>query len=277
MIIDSNKQKNLSYLFDKRIAVIQKSKYPLQEQIQSYNNNLIDKLVIGDYDDLSIFDETIILAILLKINKPQTWNDYQKVINSNLTSDSQTYKVLSKYNANKINEVVSKAETERVIKNITFVNNALKNANFDIDKYKQFIQKTPPSTSRYEILKRTLIEGEIPTSRQLAYRQLDNLSKALEKYKSNAIDYQKALDENTEAIDKGRGLIHTHKVWIWSRLPNTRHSSNSGQTVPINSPFAVVNDKYKFVDHLMFPCDIPNDKSGTNTPNCGCWFFTTRI
>ena len=66
-------------------------------------------------------------------------------------------------------------------------------------------------------------------------------------------------------------MIHTQKIWIWSRLENTRHSEMDNQTVNINGKFEVLNEVTGDLDFLLFPGDIDNDDHNcSNICNCKC-------
>lgn len=107
--------------------------------------------------------------------------------------------------------------------------------------------------------------------RELSYKQLNNLSRDLDKYKNNNIDHQLVLDSNKEAEANGHDPLKTHQEWIWSHLDNTRHSEMDGVVIEVGELFEVTNEITGDVDNLRFPQDIENDENGcSNICNCDC-------
>ena len=86
-----------------------------------------------------------------------------------------------------------------------------------------------------------------------------NVSRDLERYKTNSLDLETLNMENSQAIRDGGDMIHTSKTWIWSRLENTRHFEMDNQTVNLNGKFEVLNEQTGDLDFLLFPGDIDND------------------
>ena len=108
-------------------------------------------------------------------------------------------------------------------------------------------------------------------NKEYSYRELNQLSRDLEKYKTNRLDYEKALMENRQAEREGYEPLNESKTWIWSTLENTRHSDMDGETVDLTESFEVVNEVTGDVDYLRFPGDVENDHNNcSNICNCDC-------
>ena len=86
----------------------------------------------------------------------------------------------------------------------------------------------------------------------------------------NVAEYEAVTYANARAVILGKNEIYKTKTWVWSHKAHTRHSNMSGNTVPVNDPFYVVNEKTGEACNLMFPRDYARDLSGANTVNCGC-------
>lgn len=89
-------------------------------------------------------------------------------------------------------------------------------------------------------------------------------------YLHNVSEFEAKIYANSRHHILGQKEPYTHKTWLWSHNKNTRHSFMEGQTVPINEPFHVTNERTGEMSNLMFPRDYARDGSGSNTINCGC-------
>jgi hypothetical protein len=217
------------------------------------------------------FAKETVYTNIYNINSPQTVKDFKRLIKSPLTSNDAIYKNLTRISADNVTKIISEKETERVLKNLEYVEKSLNQAQFDITKYNAQASKLSSTVSRQSILERSLTDGKMYNGRELSYKELNNLSKDLEKYKQTSIEDQLWADANKEAAANGLDPVKTHKVWIWSALENTRHMDMDEQTVDISEMFDVVNEVTGDADQLRFPRDIENDSNGcSNICNCEC-------
>lgn len=205
------------------------------------------------------------------MNHPNTVKDFNKLVKSPLTSNDALYKQLVRTSADKTTKIISEKETERVLKNLQYVEKSLNQAQIDITKYNSQASKLSSTVSRQSILERCVTNGKMYNGRELSYRQLNNLSKDLEQYKQTLVQDQLWTDANKEAAANNLDPVMTHKVWVWSQLEKTRHAGMEGQTVEMSEMFDVVNDVTGDTDQLRFPRDVENDSNGcSNICNCGC-------
>ena len=284
-----------NYLSNKKIAVIQKAHHPVHMRIQLTNNRLVDKKILewDDEIDTDLYDpykpETITSEII-GYNRLATSKDFQRVlkhsiVTRNLQTQSEVMKVI-----NSVTDDITMIEVERMIKNLNYVENVLTNANVDINKYETLVEKLPQSTSRKEVLERCILKNnELPANkrqafletalergenykgRQYTYKELNQLSRDLERYKTNRLDYETAIMENRQAHREGYEKINETKTWIWSTLEKTRHEEMDGETIPLSSKFEVTNSQTGDVDYLLFPGDVANDHNNcSNICNCQC-------
>lgn len=260
-----------------------KAKNPLYDYLQRYNDNLIDKkvnLYYENFDENEIFDsfsQFVIFTTIFNLNLPIIVRDFQRLIKNSLTPDDIIYKNIVNHSAEKTTRLISEKETERVLKNLKYVDKTLEQSKIDINKFNSLSKKLGSGLSRKELLEKTLIEGKTYKGRDLSYKQLNNLAKDLEKYKQNHIDYQLGSDINDNAIANGLKEIYTHKVWIWSGLENTRHSSMDGTIVEYDEKFEVINDNTGEIDYLLFPGDVENYSNPGNVINCKCSWDKIRL
>lgn len=89
-------------------------------------------------------------------------------------------------------------------------------------------------------------------------------------YLKNVSEFESRIYANSRHYILGQEVPYSHKTWLWSHNRRTRHSFMEGQTVLINEPFVVTNERTGEVSNLMFPRDYARDPSGANTINCGC-------
>lgn len=291
-IIHKHNIKN--YLANKRIAVIQKAHHRTSTRIQFINNRLVDKRIISFDNEINndFYDPYNVTTISTEIaahNQMATAKDLQRIlqhsaITRNIDTEIEAAKVI-----NNVKDTLSKIEAERVVKNLDYIDNVLNTVDVDIRKYEALIEKLPPQTSRREVLEKCIVKGkELPPSKrqewlernlrrgasynkQYSYKELNQLSRDLERYKTHRLDFETAMMENREADRKGYDKVNVTKSWIWSTLEKTRHEGMDGETVPLESKFEVVNEVTGDVDYFLFPGDVNNDHNNcSNICNCGC-------
>ena len=283
-----------NYLANKRVALIKKANRNLHLQIQFINNELVDRKILTWNDEYNNdirdpYNPMNIQTNLLAYNRLATSKDLQRILkHSVITRNPQT-----ELDARRILETVANdittIEVERTVKNLNYIENVLNTANVNISKYEALIEKLPASTSRKEVIERCILnEHDLPPTKRQAwlernlergasynktytYKELNQLSQDLERYKTNRLDYEKALMENRQANREGYDNVNQTKTWIWSTLENTRHSQMDGETIPVTSKFEVFNEQNGDVDYLLFPGDVSNDHNNcSNICNCQC-------
>jgi len=291
----NHKHELKNYLHNRRIAVIQKAHHTIHMRVQLTNNRLIDKKILEWEDEFpsEVYDPYTTTAIASEIqgfNRIATSQDLQRVLkHSMLVRNPQTQMEVMKV-LNSVSGDITLIEAERMVKNLDYVSNVLTNANVDIGKYNALVEKLPQTTSRKEVLERCIMKGnELPANkrqafleralergenykgRQYSYKELNQLSRDLERYKTNRLDYETAIMENRQANREGYENVNQTKTWIWSTLEKTRHEAMDGETIPLSAKFEVENSQTGDVDYLLFPGDVANDHNNcSNICNCGC-------
>lgn len=283
-----------NYLANRRIAVIQKAYNKNYQRIQFINNDLVDKKILEWNNEINdnLYDPFTVENIAYQINsvnKPATTNDLQRILTHSLVTRNADTEVEAARVINSVNETLTGIEVERIIKNLDYVEEVLTNAEVNLAKYEALVEKLPHQVSRKEVLEKCITRGEdLPASKRQAwlernlergasynkqynYRELNQLSNDLERYKTNRLDYETAIMENRQADREGYDKVNTSKTWIWSTLDKTRHEGMDGETVPLTEPFEVINEVTGDVDYLRFPGDVENDHNNcSNICNCQC-------
>lgn len=285
----NHKHETKNLLANRRIAFIQKAHHQTYTRIQFVNNDLIDKLILGHDEVYDPFTVTNIAYQINLINQPATTNDLQRILSNSLVTRNIESEVEARKVIGEVSDSLNKLEVERVVKNLDYVENVLSTSEVAIDKYEALIEKLPRQVSRKEILERCITEGkELPASKRQAwlernlergasynkeytYRELNQLSRDLERYKTNRLDYEVGRLENIQADREGYDLVNVSKTWIWSQLDKTRHSGMDGETVDFAEKFEVVNEVNGDVDYLRFPGDVDHDHNNcSNICQCQC-------
>ena len=285
-----------NYLGNRRIAVIQKAQHRTHTRIQFINNRLVDKLVTEWNDEYpsdiyNPYDEDTIRNEINTLNVAASKKDLQRilqhsVVTRNVQTELEAVKVI-----NSVSDSLSKLEAERVIKNLNYVADVMETANVDIAKYEALIERLPHHVSRKSVIEKCIVEDStLPPSKrqrwlemnlergasynkQYTYRELNQLSRDLERYKTHRLDYETAIMENKQADREGYDKINETKTWIWSQLEKTRHEGMDGETINLTEKFEVVNEVTGEVDYLRFPGDVENDHNNcSNICNCGCTY-----
>ena len=267
------------YLHNQRYALIQKAHLPLQLRIQMIHNRAIDYRIMElsdelsgeDYSTVPPYKEEVLLSQLGRENLLATSKDFQRLMNRSIVTPDNITR-LEQYNASKtISERLTQLEVERINKNLEWVEKTLETADYDIGLYKNLIEKVPTQVSRQDVLEKALRDGQNYKGREYTYKELNRLSRDLEKYKTSHMDYEVARLENRQADREGLPAPNTTKTWIWSQLEHTRHNGMDGETVRFGEKFEVVNEVTGDVDYLRFPHDVENDYNNcSNICNCAC-------
>lgn len=266
----------LDYLQERRITIKKDARRTLHRKIQIINNDLIDKKIL-EYDTRSTttkndFNPAVFSVEIIRLNRIATAKDFQKLLDRSIVREADWSRLVASNTARDVADKITAKEVQRINNNLKAVENVLNDASVDVEKYKTLVEKLPPTTSRAEILNRTLEKGHNLRGREYSQRELDRLSRDLTRYRSNRLDYETRRMENQQAHRDGVERIHQTKTWNWSELENTRHSQMDGQTVDFASKFEVVNEVTGDVDFLLFAGDIDNEHNNcSNTCNCQCW------
>lgn len=266
----------LDYLQERRITIKKDARRTLHRKIQIINNDLINKKIL-EYDTRSTttkndFNPAVFSVEIIRLNRIATAKDFQKLLDRSIVREADWSRLVASNTARDVADKITAKEVQRINNNLKAVENVLNDASVDVEKYKTLVEKLPPTTSRAEILNRTLEKGHNLRGREYSQRELDRLSRDLTRYRSNRLDYETRRMENQQAHRDGVERIHQTKTWNWSELENTRHSQMDGQTVDFASKFEVVNEVTGDVDFLLFAGDIDNEHNNcSNTCNCKCW------
>ena len=296
----NHKHETKNYLANRRIAVIQKAHHRTHTRIQFINNDLVDKKILewnNEYSDIVYNPYTYdnVYAMLIGVNQKASTNDLQRILGHSVVTRNPQTELEARKVIGDVSDSLTKLEAERLIKNLDYVENVLSTAEVNLQKYEALIEKLPHQVSRKEVLEKCITDQkELPASKRQAwlernlergasynkeynYRELNQLSRDLERYKTNRLDYETALMENRQAEREGYGLINESKTWIWSALEKTRHADMDGETVNLTESFEVVNEVTGDVDYLRFPGDVENDHNNcSNICNCGCSYVVNQ-
>ncbi len=267
MIINT---KRLAYLKNRRLTFIQKANNPIHIKLQLLNNDLVDKKVNNPDASGKAFNNAIVYDTIYNINKSSTEQMFKKILQSPLTNNTEVFKKLTMKQAGNVNRIISEIETKRVFDNLKYIEKTISENKINISQYNQ-MAKSFPKVNRMNILEKAADKGISTRGREYNYREIENLSRSLERYKTHASDYEEAIAANKEAEEQGYPPVYPTKTWIWSQLDNTRHSEMDGVTVDIEEPFPVVNEQNGDTDDLLFPGDVENDSNNcSNICNCDC-------
>lgn len=290
----THKHEIKNYLANRRIAVIQKAQRKTHQRLQLINNRLVDKMVLEynlEYspDVHNPYDEDTIKNEILQYNVLASQSDLQRILQHSIVTRNAQSEMEARKVIRSVSDSLSGLEAERVLKNLNHVADIIDSANVDIEKYKALIEKLPAQVSRKKVIERCIVDGEdLPASKRqrwlernlargesynkkYSYKELNQLARDLERYKTNRLDYETAIMENKQADREGYDKVNTEKVWIWSQLERTRHEELDGETVPLTAKFEVENSQTGEIDYLRFPNDVENDVNGcSNICNCQC-------
>ena len=215
-----------NYLANRRIAVIQKAHTPIHTRIQFVNNRLVDKKIIewdNEYasDVYDPYAPAVIAEEINKYNRIATEADLRRILKHSLiVRNPQTTLEASKV-VSSVSGDLTLLEVERTIKNLNYVENVLNTANLDVGKYEAMVEKLPAATSRKSVIEKCIVDSkDLPPTRrqawlernlergasynkQYTYKELNQLSRDLERYKTNRLDYEKAIMEGKQAEREG--------------------------------------------------------------------------
>lgn len=270
----------IDYLNNRKLQILKRASNPLQIKLQIINNNAIDHKILelsgepNTDEIIPAYNESKLISEINAANLVANDKLIRRLLRNSIASSNEINKLLAK-NANaKVSDRLTKVEVERIQKNLKYVEATLDTAEVDIQMYKSLMDKLPSTISRQDMLQKALTNGENYKGRKYSYKELSKLSRDLEKYKNNHLQYEVAKIENTQAQQEGLDSVNSTKTWVWSTLEKTRHEELDGQTVPLYSKFEVINSQTGDVDYLRFPGDIENDHNNcSNICNCQCSYI----
>jgi len=232
----------------------------LRMLLKNYNNRLIDELVMKHE-----------LETGYKITNTMITQQILPLIRQNLKSKTKKYKDLSKEVKNRTLNTAGKVLSKRIFNNVEAVNYILKNTSIQITRYQQLINRLQ-NFNRYSALKKSSEEGISLKGTPYSYRQIETVTKGVQKYENNNLQYEEAIHDYN--YNRNTPIL---KTWNWSQLENTRHEELDGETVGLFELFTVVNSQNGDVDYLRFPGDLESDVNNcSNICNCECSMTTNR-
>ena len=249
--------------------------------IQVYNNNVIDKF-IEDWtndEDIARPTQAMLYADLYVLNKPEVYEQYNRIVNSKYTSDLAIDEMLIKNKAEARLNTVVESELERISKNLDYTEKVLSTHELNLKEYQKIAKRENKTANRKNIMERSVKDLDfmrnqfginIP-SNVFTYRDLDITAEALNRQTQMNATWEEYDAINQEARANGLPDVYTEKEWIWTNEgQTTRHSSNDGQVVDFYDYFQCIHDVTGDVEPLMYPSD-PNG-SFENTWICYCQF-----
>ena len=249
--------------------------------IQVYNNNIIDKYIEDYLNDENIAKptQTMLYADLYVLNKPEVYEQYNRIVNSKYTSDLAIDEMLIKNKAEARLNTVVESELERISKNLDYTEKVLSTHELNLKEYQKIVKRENKTANRKNIMERSVKDLDfmrnqfginIP-SNVFTYRDLDITAEALNRQTQMNATWEEYDAINQEARANGLPDVYTEKEWIWTNEgQTTRHSSNDGQVVDFYDYFQCIHDVTGDVEPLMYPSD-PNG-SFENTWICYCQF-----
>ena len=249
--------------------------------IQVYNNNIIDKYIEDYLNDENIAKptQTMLYADLYVLNKPEVYEQYNRIVNSKYTSDLAIDEMLIKNKAEARLNTVVESELERISKNLDYTEKVLSTHELNLKEYQKIAKRENKTANRKNIMERSVKDLDfmrnqfginIP-SNVFTYRDLDITAEALNRQTQMNATWEEYDAINQEARANGLPDVYTEKEWIWTNEgQTTRHSSNDGQVVDFYDYFQCIHDVTGDVEPLMYPSD-PNG-SFENTWICYCQF-----
>lgn len=249
--------------------------------IQVYNNNIIDKYIEDYLNDENVARPTqaMLFADLYVLNKPQVYEQYNRIVNSKYTSDLALKEMLVRNKAEARLNTVVEAELDRISKNLDYTERVLSNHELNLKEYQKVVKRENKTANRKNIMERSVNDldfmrnqfGVNIPSNVFSYRDLDITAEALNRQTQMNATWEEYDAINQEAEIQGLPEVYTQKEWIWTNEgQTTRHSSNDGQVVDFYDYFQCMHDVTGEVEPLMYPSD-PNG-SFENTWICYCQF-----
>ena len=241
------------------------------KKVQTYQNNLIDNY-IKDYAEGEVYKKTppaIIWAELSILNKPEIYKYYNKITRSKFTSNDLINKLLLRDKANKeLNRVVEN-QTERIIKNLNYVENVLNNNDVNTEDYLNAL-KHDKSQNRSDVLK-AIIAGAVVVSSAYSFRSMEPLVSSMLRQSQMGSQHEYIKEINDNKLNNTGREVYTIKTWIHTHGGSTtRHASNHMQKRRLDEPFIVVNDVTLEIDEMQYPSDPAGSPSNSYICYCEC-------
>lgn len=268
-------------------SMIEHNTTPQIQPLVNFENLLLDYLIIKaltnkiDYNNLKHKNKT--LYTFFSKGSPNQSTIQQNLYNYNYNEICKPYYTLAfndkyipnDYNTRSVVENSAKlyAMNEAQIqfdylkKCETFLNQ--QTATINQNKYLNEVIKHP-NKQRTSIILNSLEKGSSLSTKGRPLMDFYRFAEGTSRYIKNTSEFQSVLYANARQKILGRLPPYLYKHWIWSGKVVTRHKFMHGQTVPVNEPFIVTNERNGETCTLMYPRDYANDSTGSNTNNCGC-------
>ena len=273
-------------LNDKRLQLIQKAQTPLAIKLQIINNMAVDEKIFeltGEYESMQgttvpYYDPQNLHNMIYSLNYLATRKDFDRLLRNSIVSNEHIMEMEKINSSKKIGRSLTKIEVERIGKNLEYVEKSLKEAELDITRYKELVNKVPRHISRMDLLEKAYSDGYNYKGKEYSYREMKSLHKSIVKYQSSYEDFEKAKMLNEQSQRDGYGVLKQKKIWYYDPNERTRHSNMDGQERGLYEYFEVVNDKTGDTDMMRFPHDVENDNNNcSNICNCRCGYKISEV
>ena len=248
-------------------------------QIQLYNNMQIDELILRQNDNTYTRPhDSMLYADLYILNKPQVYENYNRLINNPYIRDNMVNQMLIRNKAEKnLNSIVEK-ELERLNKNLDYVEQVIQK--YDIPR-QQYQRLRREQSERSILNRREFLENLARANNEISqktglnippaysYRNLDTLTENLLREQKMTSQHETGQETNQRHLEEHGEPYYNQKVWVWTGAgKTTRHESNNMQTVPFNETFVILNDHDGTIDRIDHPMDPKGSPS--NCALCYC-------
>ena len=269
---------NRQYYINKA-AVNRRNNKQTAYKIQFYNNMQIDDLILNqNNNEYTKPTHSMLYADLEILNKPQVYNNYNRLMQSQYIKNDSIQAMLIQNKANKdLNKIVEK-ELARITNNLNYVEQVLSKYDVPKQEYQKLLDQQSSNSikSRREMFEQVARQANnLNASEGLniqmpqPYMNLDTFSENLMRQNKMVSEWETYQEENRLSEEAGDGTLYNKKKWIWTGAgATTRHESNNMQEVDFNDTFVIVNDKTLDVDEIDHPCDPAGSPS--NCAICYC-------
>ena len=274
--------------FQEKVRIDKRNNQDAAYQIQAYNNSLVDDYIRSFTDDdltLKLPATSLLVAELSILNKPQVYQNYQRIINSPYTDNDALFQMIIRNKADKDLNRIVEAELERIVKNLDYIEAVMQKYDIEYSEYKKLVDKQKNSSvaNRQKILQQVAYKSEqllvneglnIPPH-VATYRDVDLTAENLFRQSQMMSKYDEITSINEHYLNEGKSVVYTGKEWVWTGAGlTTRHESTHLQKRKLDETFLVVNDRTLDVDEMMHPCDPNGSFSNAWICYCECEYLT---
>ena len=230
--------KQLDYLHNRRLVLIQKSQRPFRNRLQVIGNEAVDDFILSYHEETRLpslprYSSAYLLGEVQALNQAETSRQFSRILERGVLRKDTVNRLQARMTANNVATVLTNVEVERIQKNVLWTERVMQQADINIEKYSMLANKLEPTASRKAMIEKCLENGTSVTGRQYTYKEMKNVHKGLSKILEvvNLEDYDFTVNQDIWDYRQVQGLYELSDPTSQEELDRIEEALNEYQTV----------------------------------------------